>query len=163
RFAAEDVRRFLGHRLPGVRCAALKAVARWRDADAIAAVRDLAAGDPSAFVRPCAVAALGELLGADPPAALAELVDDANALVRAAVVGALAGLRPLPADARPLLERLAADEAAAVARRAGEALQAAGDGTTPKGEEAPAGAAQLPPALRPHAAAARAFLAAWRL
>src|SRR5205823_2208398 len=39
RFAQAEVRRFLGHRVPGVRCSALKAVARWQDVAAVEQVR----------------------------------------------------------------------------------------------------------------------------
>src|SRR5262249_55678745 len=45
RFAMPTVRGFLGHRQPGVRCAALKAVAGWGDRDALGEVRRVAFED----------------------------------------------------------------------------------------------------------------------
>lgn len=127
RFAMAEVRAFLGHRLPGVRCAALKAVARWGDGEALEAVRQMAREDASAFVRPAAVAALGELLGEAAVDEMAALTEDSNSLVRSA---------------------------------AAEVLRRAGGG--PMAQEVVAGPAALPAALRAQAAAARAFLEAWR-
>jgi hypothetical protein len=54
RFAMPTVRAFLGHRQPGIRCAALKAVASWKDRDALDGIRLIASADVSAFVRPAA-------------------------------------------------------------------------------------------------------------
>jgi HEAT repeat protein len=159
RFAVPEVRRFLGHKLAGVRSAALKAVARWGDVEALEQVR-LLCSDPSAFVRPVAVACLARLLG---PAALPELralAGDANTLVRAAVADALGRLDPLPAEAAEVLRGLLADEStgrtarAALARHEGAA---AGPALLPT-----AALPLLPPELRTQAAAARAFLRQWQ-
>jgi HEAT repeat protein len=159
RFAQPEVRRFLDHKLPGVRCAALKALARWQDGEGLEQVRGLCRDDPSAFVRPTAVACLARLLG---PAALPELcslADDANALVRAAVADALGKLDPLPAEAAGVLERLLQDENAG---RVARAVLARHQG--PEGGPAllPAALPLLPAELRTQAAAARAFLRQWQ-
>ena len=122
RFAMPDVRAFLGHRLAGVRCAALKAVARWQDGEAVETVRQMAREDGSAFVRPAAVTALADLLGAEALPDLETLAADANSLVRGAVAEALAGMPALPPRGASCSFALAADSAAPVARIASEAL-----------------------------------------
>lgn len=158
RFAMPTVRAFLGHRQPGVRCAALKAVATWRDADATDAVRQMAFDDVSAFVRPTAVGSLAELAG---PAALPDLeklAGDANALVRAAVAEALGKMTPLPEPAREVLGRLVRDEALAVARAAQDVLLLQPVSPPPP----PAEVTPVPACLRDQASAARAFLKRWR-
>ncbi len=161
RFARADVRSFLSHRLAGVRCAAIKAVARWHDEEAAPTVRALAREDPSAFVRPVAVAGLVDLLGEQALPDLEELATDANTLVRVAVAEALGKRVPLPAAAHAVLSRLAVDQAAPVARAAQEALA--------RQPEAPAAVPAagetnrlLPAALLEQAPAARAFLARWQ-
>ena len=157
RFAAADVRAFLEHKLAPVRCAALKAVSRWRDREAAAVVRAMARQDPSAFVRPVAVTALVDLLGAEAVADLDELAGDANTLVRAAVAEALNRLDPLPEAAQAILARLAGDTASNVERTAREGLDR---------QPRPAGVVEagspLPADLREQAAAARGFLQRWR-
>jgi HEAT repeat protein len=155
RFAMPAVRGFLGHRQPGVRCAALKAVAGWADRDALADVRRVAFEDPSAFVRPVAVAALAELLGREALPLLERLSSDGNALVRGAVATALSELGE---EGRHLLSRLMADEAQAVSRAAQEALARL---PMPALPDVPVGPAQVPASLRPQADAARAFLKRW--
>ncbi len=155
RFAMSAVRAFIGHKQPGVRCAALKAAAGWGDTEAAEAVRQTAFADPSAFVRPVAVSALADLLGREALADLGRLAGDGNALVRGAVAAALGRLGEA---GRELLARLARDEAQAVARSAQEGL--AGLPSLPEAE-APAGPALVPPGLRAQAAAARAFLKRW--
>ena len=161
RFARPDVRTFLEHRLAGVRCAALKAVARWQDAEAVPAVRAMAREDASAFVRPVAVVALWDLQGEQALPDLAELAGDANTLVRAAVAEALGKRGPVSAAGQAILVRLAVDGAAAVARAAHEALA-----RQPELPAAPPPVAPthdlLPPTLLEQAPAARAFLARWR-
>jgi HEAT repeat protein len=160
RFAMADVRAFLGHRLAGVRCAALKAVARWHDREATDTVQALARQDPSAFVRPVAVAALVELAGEAALPDLEELAGDANALVRSAIAEALGKRATLPAAGQQILTRLAEDTAAPVARAAREALERQ---PTPPAAPAVCEPAKLVPAgLQEQAAAARAFLARWR-
>lgn len=159
RFATADVRAFLDHKLAPVRCAALKAVCRWRDREAAAQIREMARHDASAFVRPVATSALVDLLGADAIPDLDELAGDANTLVRAAVAESLERLDPMPEAAQAILTRLAADPATNVERTAREALErrpalapvASGDG-----------ASALPADLREQAAAARAFLLRWK-
>jgi HEAT repeat protein len=159
RFAMPDVRAFLAHRQPGVRCAALKAAARWRDREAAPAVRDLALQDPSAFVRPVATAALVELLGEQALPDLEALAGDTNSLVRAAVAEGLAGLPDVPPRGRALLVRLADDPAAPVARVASEALA-----RLPEVAVSPSASARLtnlPAELADHAPSVRAFLRRW--
>jgi HEAT repeat protein len=161
RFAQADVRTFLDHRLAGVRCAALKALARWQDLEAVPRVRNMAQEDPSAFVRPVAVVALADLVGEQALDDLAEMASDANTLVRAAVAEALGKRGPLPAAAQAVLARLAADDAAPVARTAQEAL--ARQPQTPEAAPPPPVTnSQLPPGLLEQAPAARAFLARWQ-
>lgn len=158
RFAQPEVRNFLGHKLAAVRCAALKAVCRWRDLEAAEKVREMARQDSSAFVRPVAVSALADLMGADAVADLAELAGDANTLVRAAVAEAINRLDPVPQEAQAILVKLAGDPAANVERTAREGL---GRRPRPEGEAQEEGS-PLPSDLREQAAAARAFLARWR-
>jgi HEAT repeat protein len=159
RFAMVEVRNFLEHKLAGVRCAALKAVARWHDRDAAERARAMAREDPSAFVRPVAVGALVELVGEAALPDLDELAGDANTLVRSAVAEALGKRTPLPAAGQAILARLAADTAGPVARAAREALerQPVAAAAVPA---LPAGL--LPAALCEQAAAARAFLLRWQ-
>jgi hypothetical protein len=161
RFARADVRSFLQHRLAGVRCAALKAVARWHDEEAAPTVRTMVREDPSAFVRPVAVVALTELLGEQALADLAEMASDANTLVRAAVAEALGKRGPLPPAGQAILARLAVDQAGPVARAAQEALARQPETeTVPVAPTGPEGL--LPPGLLEQAPAARAFLARWQ-
>jgi HEAT repeat protein len=159
RFAAADVRAFLDHKLAAVRCAALKAVCRWRDRESAAQVRQMARQDASAFVRPVAVTALVDLVGAEAVADLDELANDANTLVRAAVAEAINRLDPLPESAQAILTRLAADPAANVERTAREGLDRQSRPVTTASCE---GGSPLPSDLRDQAAAARAFLLRWR-
>lgn len=154
-FAMPTVRGFLGHRQPGVRCAALKAVAGWRDREALPAVRKVALEDPSAFVRPVAVSALAELGGVEALPDLERLAGDGNALVRGAVATALTALGE---EGRGLLARLMSDDAQAVARAAQEALARLPSAPDP---EVPAGPELVPASLRHQAVAARAFLKRW--
>jgi HEAT repeat protein len=158
RFAAPAVRAFLEHKLAPVRCAALKAVCRWRDREASAQVRQMARHDVSAFVRPVAVTALADLLGSEAVADLDELAGDANTLVRAAVAEAIQRLEPMPEAAQPILTRLASDPAANVGRTAREALERSPQPVVMSGEMV----SPLPADLREQAAAARAFLARWK-
>jgi HEAT repeat protein len=160
RFAGAEVRSFLEHRLAGVRCAALKAVARWQDAEAAPAVRKMAHEDASAFVRPVAVVAMTDLLGEQALPDLGELTSDANALVRAAVAEALGKRVPLPAEGQAILARLSVDDAAPVARAAQEALSR--QPSTPAPPPPAVSPSVLPPGLLEQAPAARAFLARWR-
>ena len=161
RFAMPDVRAFLDHRLAGVRCAALKAVARWRDEEAVEIVRQMAHEDGSAFVRPVALTALIDLIGANALADLCALADDANSLVRAGVAESLAGLPELAPGGIELLVRLSADSAAPVARAARESLahrpdrvpSTCAEGRTPTSP---------PLVCAEHAAAVRAFLSRWQ-
>jgi HEAT repeat protein len=158
RFALPQVRGFLRHRLAAVRCAALAAVARWRDHESGEPARQMAREDPSAFVRPAAVSALGEVLGEAALPDLEALAGDANALVRAAVAEALGRLGT--ARAWELLGPLTGDLSPSVARAAREAL-ARGPGGVPA-PAATAGPEHLPAELRGQAAAARAFLERWQ-
>jgi HEAT repeat protein len=162
RFAQPEVRRFLGHRLGGVRCSALKAVGRWQDVESAAQVRAMCHSDPGAFVRPCAVACLGRLLGAEALPDLRVLAADANTLVRAAVADALGRLAPLPAEGLALLTRLLDDEPVAPAARAALARHDVAAPTVAAPSPVAAGTARLPAELRAQAPAARAFLRQWQ-
>ncbi|NBO92299.1 MAG: hypothetical protein EBV06_08330 [Planctomycetia bacterium] len=158
RFAMPTVRAFLGHRQPGIRCAALKAVASWKDRDALDDIRLIASADVSAFVRPAAVTALADIGSTDVLEELDRLGSDANALVRVSVAEALGRLVPLPDQARATLTRLVRDEALAVARAAQEALL-----TQPvQVPTPPAVGSALPASLREQASAARAYLRRWQ-
>lgn len=162
RFATGLVRSFLDHALSGVRIAALRAVAAWHDRDAVPRVRTMARHDPSAFVRPVAVSTLVDLADASSLPDLQALTEDSNALVRAAVAEALGRLAPLPADARLLLERLAADATPPVATTAAHALDHRAD-ATPTPMDASTDRTPLVPAeLTDQVTAARAFLQHWR-
>lgn len=158
RFARGQVRGFLEHPLSGVRIAALRAVAGWHDREALATVRGMARSDPSAFVRPVAVAALVEIAEAASLADLEALTDDGNALVRAAVAEGLGRLVPQPA-ALKLLERLACDATAAVATAARQALDCRGEAVVAAGGSR---SPLVPAELTDQVTAARAFLLHWR-
>jgi HEAT repeat protein len=158
RFAQPEVRRFLRHRLSGVRCSALKAVARWQDLEAAEQVRGLCYQDPSAFVRPCAVACLARLLGEAALPDLEVLAGDANTLVRNAVADGLGRLAPLPAAGLALLTRLLDDEPVAQAARAALARH---DVEAPRAPARPPASSLVPTELQGQAPAARAFLRQW--
>jgi HEAT repeat protein len=160
RFAQPEVRRFLAHRLGGVRCSALKAVARWQDLDAVEQVRSMCYSDPSAFVRPCAVACLGRLLGATALPDLEALADDANTLVRNAVADALGRLSPLPPRGLAVLTRLLDDGPVAQAARI--ALSRHEDTTSASEPASAQPIALVPPELQGQVPAARAFLRQWQ-
>lgn len=89
RFARSEVRACLDHRAAPVRIAALQALARWQDIEAVPQVLLLIREDPSPFVRPVAVKTLAAIQGAEAHAELQELTEDTNTLVRAAVAEAL--------------------------------------------------------------------------
>jgi HEAT repeat protein len=161
RFALPEVRRFLTHRLPSVRIAALKAVASWGDLEVVERVRSLCHTDLSAFVRPQAVVALGRLLG---PAALPDLtalVNDSNPLVREAIARVLGRMQPLPDEGRDLLGRLLEDSAAARSARNAVALQEEAAGQPLVLPVIPP-SGPLPADLMVQANAARAFLLRWQ-
>lgn len=162
RFALPTVRALLGHRLAGVRCAALRATSRWNDQEAVATVRTMIREDVSAFVRPVAVSTLGDLVGADALPDLEELVGDANSLVRAAVAEVLGKLQPLPGRGRDLAVRLSADDASPVVRLAREILERVpGEVPCIPVVKCPV-PEQVPVELHDQVPAARAFLARWR-
>ncbi len=158
RFAQPEVRRFLRHRLGGVRCSALKAIARWQDLEAAEQVRALCHHDSSAFVRPCAVACLTRLVGEAALPDLEVLADDANTLVRNAVADALGRLAPLPDKGLALLTRLLDDEPVAQAARAALARH---DVEAPPPSPRPTSSSLVPAELQGQAPAARAFLRQW--
>jgi hypothetical protein len=108
-----------------------------------------------------AVAGLVDLLGDQVLTDLEELATDANTLVRVAVAEALGKRIPLPAAAHAVLARLAADQAAPVARAAQEALARQPESPVPV-PIASESNRLLPSALVEQAAAARAFLARWQ-
>jgi HEAT repeat protein len=159
RFAQPEVRRFLTHRLGAVRCSALKAVARWQDREAAEQVRNLCYHDPSAFVRPCAVACLGRLCGAAALPDLRILADDANPLVRNAVADALGRLAPLPEEGLIILTRMLDDETVAQAARTALARH---DAQPLPAQRAGSNAPFVPPELQGQVPAARAFLRQWQ-
>jgi HEAT repeat protein len=162
-FALPEVRRFLNHRLPSVRSVALKVLAAWQDRESAESIRALCHNDPSAFVRPGALAALARLLGAEALPDFRALCNDSNPLVRETVARALGRLRPLPEEGRALLQTLLADPAAA--RTAATAL-ALNDG--PPAEEpplvlpVPPSGEVLPQALRSQAHCLGLFLRHWQ-
>jgi HEAT repeat protein len=161
-FAAPEVRRLLAHGHPGVRGAALEALGRWQNVESAPAVRRLCHDDPSAFVRPAAVACLAELLGPAALSDLAALAGDANTLVRTAVVEALARMDPLPPQGTALLHRLADDPAVGRTARAALAARQAEPEPAPTLLSADRAARVLPADLWPQAPAARAFLRLWQ-
>jgi HEAT repeat protein len=163
RFAMPQVREFLQHRLTGVRCAAIRAVARWDDRDAIASVRQMALEDPSAFVRPVAVTALGDLVGCEAAREMQPLLSDANALVRQAAVEVLGKQPPSPL-VREQLASLVDDPVGAISRIARQTLTRLQQIEEPPLPEVPVpeGPSVLPCELRIQASAARGFLERWQ-
>jgi HEAT repeat protein len=163
RFALSEIRRFLHHRLPPVRNAAVKIISHWHDRESVERIRAMCHQDASAFVRPVAVAALGRLIGAEALPDFQALSADSNTLVRETVARAVGRLRPLPPEGRTLLEELRQDPAAG--RIASNALayhDSLGGEPVSIPLPLPVPVGPLPPELQNQATAARSFLLEWR-
>ncbi len=100
------IRRCLQYPDRGVRQLALRIVTDWRDEESVRQVREMCYQDESAFIRPEAVASLVTLAGREAIADLMALAQDANALVRRAVMQGLGAIPDLPLDAAAVLDRL---------------------------------------------------------
>jgi len=101
RDASPSIRDLLHADRHNIRLAALRALARLQDPQAADEVRALCLTDPNPFVRPEAVRVLSSLLGIDAVPTLVTLVDDTNAMVRAAAAVELARLGAAPSDRTP--------------------------------------------------------------
>ncbi|HNT74615.1 MAG TPA: HEAT repeat domain-containing protein [Anaerolineae bacterium] len=121
--AAPTVREFLTITDPRLRRQAALTLGQLRDTQAIPTLLEIAREDVSSLVRPAAVEALGLVGNPQVLPALLPLVNDANAYLRAALVGALVNLDGNRPQVKSALEQLAQDKVEHVATTARCALE----------------------------------------
>ncbi len=135
--AAPTVRNYLSAADPRLRRAAALTLGHLQDVQAIPLLLSLAHEDVSSLVRPAAVEALGLIGSTQALPALLPLVNDANAYLRAALVGALLNIDGNRPQVKLALEKLAQDRVEHVATTARNALETYGTGSEATDSETP--------------------------